>query len=171
MENPSAPANELKELRLPPFSKEAEDSILGALLVDNSALDIISDKINANDFYDYGNRLIFEHILKLVENDHPADVITVADSLKEMNQEKETGGIEYLNRLADYSPGSANLIRYAEILRDRSIRRKLISVGSEISAQPLLLKDCRPRTYWIRPKQRFWLFRKIWREAQAILFL
>ncbi len=52
-----------------------------------------------------------------------------------MNQEKETGGIEYLNRLADYSPGSANLIRYAEILRDRSIRRKLISVGSEISAQ------------------------------------
>ncbi|WP_290090759.1 replicative DNA helicase [Turicimonas muris] len=135
MENPSAPANELKELRLPPFSKEAEDSILGALLVDNSALDIISDKINANDFYDYGNRLIFEHILKLVENDHPADVITVADSLKEMNQEKETGGIEYLNRLADYSPGSANLIRYAEILRDRSIRRKLISVGSEISAQ------------------------------------
>ena len=52
MENPSAPANELKELRLPPFSKEAEDSILGALLVDNSALDIISDKINANDFYD-----------------------------------------------------------------------------------------------------------------------
>lgn len=65
MENPSAPANELKELRLPPFSKEAEDSILGALLVDNSALDIISDKINANDFYDYGNRLIFDTSLNL----------------------------------------------------------------------------------------------------------
>ncbi len=61
MENPSAPANELKELRLPPFSKEAEDSILGALLVDNSALDIISDKINANDFYDYGNRAHFSN--------------------------------------------------------------------------------------------------------------
>ena len=114
----------------------------------------------------------FEHILKLVENDHPADVITVADSLKEMNQEKETGGIEYLNRLADYSPGSANLIRYAEILRDRSIRKKInFSRIRNFCPSLYSLKDCRPRTYWIRPKQRFWLFRKIWREAQAILFL
>ncbi len=126
---------ELKDLKLPPYSKEAEDSILGALLVDNGALDIISDKINANDFYDYGNRLIFEHIVKLIDNDHPADVITVADTLKEMNLDKETGGIEYLNHLADYSPGTANLIRYAEILRDRSIRRKLIAVGADISAE------------------------------------
>ena len=62
----------------------------------------------------------------------PADILTVHDILREGGLEKETGGLEYLNRLADYSPGAANVLRYAEIIRDRSIRRRLITTGNDI---------------------------------------
>ncbi len=127
--------SELVDLRVPPYSKEAEDSVLGALLMDDGMISDILDRVSPDDFYDYGNRLIYQAILALFSQGKPADVITVADKLKEEGHEKDTGGLEYLSRLTDFTPGTANVQRYAEIIRDRSIRRKLITVGNEISAE------------------------------------
>ncbi len=127
--------SELVDLRVPPNSKEAEDSVLGALLMDDGMISDILDRVNPDDFYDYGNRLIYQAIYDLFSQGKPADVITVADKLKEEGHEKETGGLEYLSRLTDFTPGTANVQRYAEIIRDRSIRRKLITAGNEISAE------------------------------------
>ena len=118
---------EVQQYRTPPYSKEAEDGVLGALLIDNNTFDLIGGKIDSEDFYDYGNRLIFENIKRLLSQGKPADILTVHDILREGGLEKETGGLEYLNRLADYSPGAANVLRYAEIIRDRSFRRRLIT--------------------------------------------
>lgn len=123
---------ELKQYRTPPFSKEAEDGVLGALLIDNNTFDLIGGKLESEDFYDFGNRLIFDTIKKLLSQGKPADVLTVHDALRETGHETETGGLEYLNRMADYSPGAANVLRYAEIIRDRSIRRRLITTGNDI---------------------------------------
>lgn len=133
----SSETKKAPEYRTPPHSKEAEDGILGALLIDNNTYGLIDDKIDAEDFYDYGNQIIFRYIKKLISEGRPADVLTVFDSLKEAGLQTETGGIEYLNRLADYTPGTANVVRYAEIVRDRSIRRRLISVGTEISTDSM----------------------------------
>ncbi len=127
--------SELVDLRVPPNSKEAEDSVLGALLMDDGMISDILDRVNPDDFYDYGNRLIYQAIYDLFSQGKPADVITVADKLKEEGHEKDTGGLEYLSRLTDFTPGTANVQRYAEIIRDRSIRRKLITAGNEISAE------------------------------------
>lgn len=128
---------EIEEVRTPPYSKEAEDSILGALLMDNSAFDNLGDVVTEDDFYDPANRLIYEVIRKLITDGKPADVLTVADQLRQMGREIETGGIEYLNRLAEFTPSAANIKRYAEIVRDRSIRRSLIRVGGEISSDAM----------------------------------
>ena len=117
---------EVQQYRTPPYSKEAEDGVLGALLIDNNTFDLIGGKIDSEDFYDYGN------IKRLLSQGKPADILTVHDILREGGLEKETGGLEYLNRLADYSPGAANVLRYAEIIRDRSIRRRLITTGNDI---------------------------------------
>lgn len=123
---------EVKQYRTPPFSKEAEDGVLGALLIDNNTFDLIGGKLDSEDFYDFGNRLIFDTIKRLLSQGKPADVLTVHDALREAGHETETGGLEYLNRMADYSPGAANVLRYAEIIRDRSIRRRLITTGNDI---------------------------------------
>ena len=139
---------EVQQYRTPPYSKEAEDGVLGALLIDNNTFDLIGGKIDSEDFYDYGNRLIFENIKRLLSQGKPADILTVHDILREGGLEKETGGLEYLNRLADYSPGAANVLRYAEIIRDRSIRRRLITTGNDI------INDSKPRICWTKLRQK-----------------
>jgi len=128
---------EIQQYRTPPAAKEAEDAVLGALLLDNKVFDLIGGRIDVEDFYDYGNRLIFENIKKLIGEGRPADILTVHDLLREAGLETETGGMEYLNRIADYSPGAANIVRYAEIIRDRSTRRRLITAGNEIVSDAL----------------------------------
>ncbi|MCD8338736.1 MAG: hypothetical protein LUC43_00795 [Burkholderiales bacterium] len=104
---------ELKDIRIPPYSKEAENGVLGSLLVDNGTMDMISTRIRADDFYDYGNRLIYQAIYDLISSGRPADVITVLDEFNEKFQKIKTGGFEYLNRMDDFNPGTANIIRYA----------------------------------------------------------
>jgi replicative DNA helicase len=103
------------------------------LLLDNSAWDKIADFVNPEDFYRYDHRLIFQHIARLISGSRPADVITVFESLSSANKADEIGGLSYLNALAQNTPSAANIRRYAEIVRDRGILRKLISVSDEIS--------------------------------------
>ncbi len=124
---------QLDSLRIPPHSIEAEQSVLGGLLLDNAAWDKIADFVGADDFYRYDHRLIFQHIVKLINNAKPADVITVFESLSSAAKAEEVGGITYLNALAQNTPSAANIRRYAEIVRDRGILRKLITVADDIS--------------------------------------
>ena len=84
---------EIQQYRTPPAAKEAEDAVLGALLLDNKVFDLIGGRIDVEDFYDYGNRLIFENIKKLIGEGRPADILTVHDLLHEAGLETETGGL------------------------------------------------------------------------------
>ncbi len=123
----------LESLKLPPNSVEAEQSVLGGLLLENEALDRIADILNQADFYRHDHRLIYTHIAKLIEQNRPADIVTVAESLENSAELSSIGGIAYLGALAQNTPTAANIRRYAEIVRERSIMRKLVEVGSTIA--------------------------------------
>jgi len=124
---------ELDALRVPPHSIEAEQSVLGGLLLDNAAWDKIADFLREEDFYRYDHRLIYQHIHRLIERMRPADVITVFESLSSSGKGDEIGGLPYLNSLAQSTPSAANIRRYAEIVRERSILRRLVTVTDEIA--------------------------------------
>ncbi len=123
---------EVAQLRVPPNSFEAESSVLGGLLLDNAAWDRIGDVLSEADFYRYEHRLVFKAIADMVNGNKPADVITVFEHLQNLGKADETGGLSYLNKLAQYVPSAGNIRRYAEIVRERAILRKLISASDEI---------------------------------------
>lgn len=124
---------QLDSLKLPPHSIEAEQSVIGGLLLENEALDKIADILNAQDFYQHDHKTIFQHIGKLIEHNRPADIVTVAESLESTAELAGVGGIAYLGALAQNTPTAANIRRYAEIVRERAIMRKLVVVGSDIA--------------------------------------
>jgi replicative DNA helicase len=124
---------QLDSLKLPPHSIEAEQSVIGGLLLENEALDKIADILSAVDFYQHDHKTIFEHIVKLIEKNRPADIVTVAESLESTAELSQIGGIAYLGSLAQNTPTAANIRRYAEIVRERAIMRKLVTVGSGIA--------------------------------------
>ncbi|MBR7748395.1 replicative DNA helicase [Undibacterium sp. BYS107W] len=132
-----APDPQLDSLRVPPHSIEAEQSVLGGLLLDNAAWDRIADFIGEEDFYRFDHRLIFQAIVKLINSSRPADVITVFDFLNAAGKADDAGGLTYLNALAQNTPSAANIRRYAEIVRDRGVLRKLITAADEIAGQAL----------------------------------
>lgn len=125
---------QLDYLRVPPHSVEAEQSVLGGLLLDNAAWDRITDVLNEDDFYRFDHKIIWQHISRLISLARPADVVTVNESLASANKADEVGGLAYLNALAHNTPSAANIRRYAEIVRERSMLRKLVSVADEIAA-------------------------------------
>ena len=125
--------NQLDQLKLPPHSIEAEQSVIGGLLLENEALDKVADILSAEDFYQFDHKTIFQHITKLIERNRPADIVTVAESLESTVELTQIGGIAYLGSLAQNTPTAANIRRYAEIVRERAIMRKLVTVGSGIA--------------------------------------
>jgi replicative DNA helicase len=124
---------QIAQLRVPPNSVEGESSVLGGLLLDNSAWDRVGDLLTEADFYRYEHRLIFTSIAGLINGSRPADVITVFEQLQNQGKADEVGGLAYLNSLAQYVPSASNIRRYAEIVRERSILRKLVTASDEIS--------------------------------------
>ncbi len=135
MQNYAAPVSDpqLDAIKLPPHSVEAEQSVLGGILLDTSAWDKITDILQEQDFYRYEHRLIFRHISQLTEHAKPVDVITVAESLESNAELDKAGGLAYLGSLAQNVPSAANIRRYAEIVRERAVMRKLAEVGTEIA--------------------------------------
>ena len=127
------PDRQVAQLRIPPHSVEAESSVLGGLLLDNAAWDRVGDLLIDTDFYRYEHRLVYGAVAKLVNDSKPADVITVYEELQRQGKESEVGGLAYLNSLAQYVPSASNIRRYAEIVRERSILRKLVSASDEIA--------------------------------------
>jgi replicative DNA helicase len=128
---------QLASVRTPPHSIEAEQSVLGGLLLDNSAWDRIADMVGADDFYRHDHRLIFQHISRLIDQSRPADAVTAFESLRSAGKADEAGGLAYLNALAQNTPSAANIRRYAEIVRERAVLRRLVSVGDEIATSAL----------------------------------
>jgi replicative DNA helicase len=132
-----SPDPQVTALKLPPHSIEAEQSLIGGLLLDNVAWDRIADIVAEGDFYRDDHRRIFSHIRRLVESGRPADVVTVYESIEKSNEVDQTGGMAYLGEIANATPSAANIRRYAEIVRERAVLRKLVSVGDEIAANAL----------------------------------
>ena len=128
---------QVAQLRIPPHSLEAESSVLGGLLLDNSAWDRVGDLLSDSDFYRYEHRLVYTAVSALVNANRAADVITVFENLQSQGKAEEIGGLAYLNSLAQYVPSAANIRRYAEIVRERAILRKLVSVSDEIATSAL----------------------------------
>ena len=124
---------QIAQLRIPPHSVEAESSVLGGLLLDNSAWDRVGDLLVDGDFYRYEHRQIYAAMASLINASRPADVITVYEQLQSLGKAEEVGGLGYLNALAQFVPSASNIRRYAEIVRERSILRKLVSASDEIA--------------------------------------
>lgn len=140
-------------LRTPPSSLEAESCVLGGLLLDNSAWDRVSDLLTDGDFYRFEHREIYAAIGAMVNALKPADVFTVADRLAGMG--KDVGGIDYLNALAQFVPSAANIRRYAEMVREKSILRKLISASDEIAPVPSTRAASQSRRLRTTPRSGF----------------
>lgn len=154
------------QLRVPPHSVECETAILGAILLDNAVFDVVGDLVCATDFYHFENREVFEVIAELVLANKPADVFTVHARLEAKGHSKDIG-LVYLGELAQYIPSAGNLRRYAEIVRERSLLRRLIAVADETAAEAfnpqagadaaidaaaqriVALRDDAPRDEWI----------------------
>jgi replicative DNA helicase len=132
-DNSSPRDDDVARLRMPPHSIEAEQSVLGGLLLDNSAWDRAGDLLTESDFYRYEHKLVYKAVGELVSASKPADVITVYEQLQMHGKAEECGGIAYLNALAQSVPSAANLRRYAEIVRERAVLRKLIEASDEIA--------------------------------------
>ena len=124
---------QIAQLRVPPHSIEAESSVLGGLLLDNTAWDRMGDLLTDNDFYRHEHKLIFAAIYTLINGSKPADIITVYEQLQNQGKAEGMGGLGYLNSLAQYVPSASNIRRYAEIVRERSILRKLVTASDEIA--------------------------------------
>ena len=122
-----------QNLKIPPNSVEAEQSILGGLMIDQEAWEKISDIVVESDFYRKDHKIIFSVISKLNQNGHPCDVVTVSEDLNKEGNLEDAGGLEYLALLTNETPGAANIVAYSKILRERSMLRALISAGNEIS--------------------------------------
>ena len=123
----------IDSLKIPPHSIEAEQSVLGGLMLDNHAWEQIADSVSEEDFYRYDHRLIFRAIADLAEDNQPLDVVTLSEWLGKRGDLDDAGGLAYLGTMAKDTPSAANIRAYAGIVRERSILRQLIGVGTGIA--------------------------------------
>lgn len=120
-------------LKIPPHSIEAEQAVLGGLMLDNKAWEEIADRIKEQDFYRADHRLIFRTMASLAMQDKPIDLITISERLEAQNELNEVGGLGYLGQIAKNTPSAANIGAYADIVKERALLRQLIEVGAEIT--------------------------------------
>jgi len=128
---------QLLALKVPPHSIEAEQSLLGALLLDNQAFDRVADLVTGEDFYRDDHRRLWRHIARLIEAAKPADVVTVSESVEASEDKDKTGGPAYLGALAQNTPSALNIRRYAELVRERAVQRRLAQVATGIAEEAL----------------------------------
>lgn len=120
-------------LKVPPHSIEAEQSVLGGLMLDNERWDDVAERVVADDFYTRPHRHIFTEMARLQEGGSPIDLITLAESLERQGQLDSVGGFAYLAELSKNTPSAANISAYADIVRERAVVREMISVANEIA--------------------------------------
>jgi len=129
----STPLKLQQQPKLPPHSMEAEQSVLGGLMLDNSGWNDLADRLSPDDFYSADHQLIYQAICELVGTNRPCDFITLSEHLKAQGRLEAAGGLGYLGTLANDTPSASNVQAYAEIVRERSVLRALVTVGGEIA--------------------------------------
>ncbi|MBP6382457.1 MAG: replicative DNA helicase [Pseudomonadales bacterium] len=129
------PVLDVSNLKIPPHSIEAEQSLLGGLMLVNETWDRVMELVTASDFYRHEHRLIFEAMTALAEGNHPFDVITLSEHLNGIDELDSVGGLAYLGELAANTPSAANVQSYALIVRERSTMRQLIAAANEIATR------------------------------------
>jgi replicative DNA helicase len=122
-----------ERLRLPPHSVEAEQSLLGGLMLDQRAWDQVADAVRSEDFYRADHRLIFAAIGALVERNQPPDAVTVSEHLERLGELPAAGGLDYIARIVEETPSAANVRAYANIVREHAMARELIQIGGDIA--------------------------------------
>lgn len=130
---PEELARAADNLRIPPHSIQAEQSLLGGLMLDNQTWDSVADKVVEGDFYRREHRLIYSAVRRLVEDEQPFDLVTLAETLERNGGLEDAGGLPYLGTIAQDTPSAANVRAYARIVRENSVLRQLISVGTDIA--------------------------------------
>ena len=132
-EQPYFEDRQLASMKIPPYSVQAEQSVLGGLMLDNETWDKVADRLGEDDFYRHDHRLIFRAISMLAEKQMPFDVVTLAEVLENNNWLGDAGGLAYLGGMAKDTPSAANIVAYADIVRERSVLRQLIHAASEVA--------------------------------------
>ena len=125
--------DELAQVKVPPHSLEAEQSVLGGLMLDNNAWDVVSEIVLDQHFYTGGHRMMYRTMQKLIDQGRPIDVVTLSEELDRTGELERAGGLGYLVELAQNTPSTSNIRAYSEIVRDRALLRQMISVSNEIS--------------------------------------
>lgn len=124
---------QVEDLKIPPNSLEAEQSILGGLMLDNERWDTVTERVTSNDFFNRQHRLIFNEMQRLLEMNQPIDLITLSESLEQKGKLEAVGGFAYLAELSKNTPSAANISAYADIVRERAVVREMITVAHEIA--------------------------------------
>ena len=124
---------QIDELKVPPHSLEAEQSVLGGLLLDNETWDRVSERVVAQDFYSRSHRITFETVGRLIELGNPVDLITLSEALDNDQMLDDAGGFVYLAEMMKNTPSAANITAYADIVRERAVTREMISVANEVA--------------------------------------
>ncbi len=132
-EQPYFEDRQLASMKIPPYSVQAEQSVLGGLMLDNETWDKVADRLGEDDFYRHDHRLIFRAISMLADKQLPFDVVTLAEVLENNNWLGDAGGLAYLGAMAKDTPSAANIVAYADIVRERSVLRQLIHAASEVA--------------------------------------
>ncbi len=133
------PDAQIAALKIPPHSVEAEQSVLGGLMLENQAWDKVADRLQEKDFYRQEHRIIFRAIVALANQNNPFDWVTLTEELKKVNELNNIGGDNYLVELLKNTPTAANIGAYADIVRERSILRQLIGAASEMTESAFFL--------------------------------
>ena len=121
------------ELKIPPQDIEAEQSVLGAIMIDKDAIGSVADVLEPNDFYDKKNGVVYEIMLRLWEKKAPIDLLSLSAELKKTGFAEETGGVGYLTDLVNAVPSAAHVAHYASIVKEKKILRDLISASNTIT--------------------------------------
>src|SRR5215813_11797056 len=121
--------------KVPPQNLEAESSVLGGILLENDAINLVLELLRPEDFYRESHRKIFRAMIELTDRNEPADLITLSEHLKARGDLDAVGGSAYLAALADFVPTAANIASYARILRDKAKVRTFINISTEIATR------------------------------------
>ncbi|MDC0602128.1 replicative DNA helicase [Aliiglaciecola sp.] len=125
--------DKIEKLKIPPHSMEAEQSVLGSMLIAPDSWDKVAEIVGEEDFYNRSHRTIFRAVLRLLSANAPVDIITVSEELENHDELEEAGGFTYLGELAQNTPSAANVVAYAEIIKERAVTRELIGVAHTIA--------------------------------------
>lgn len=129
----SDPDSKVAKLKVPPHSIEAEQSVLGSMLISPDSWDKVTEILIESDFYNQSHKIIFAAIIRLLEKNQPVDIITVSEALEQTEQLDDAGGLAYVGELAKNTPSAANVVAYAEIIKEQAVRRELIGAANDIS--------------------------------------